>query len=133
MKGRITSSKETSTGNLSDHQVKFMREINLNPTFDRKTKPWKLVKIPKSTTRNVAWHIAVNDRKFIAVQYYAKGEGVAIYDTDEKFRAFKPTDLVKNYPSYVDLEVAIDEFYNEQYGSNEQRDTESEPSTELQA
>lgn len=102
-----------------------MREINLNPTFDRKSKPWKLVKIPKSSTRNVAWHISVNDVNFIAVQYYARGEGVAIYGTDEKFRTMKIEDMVQNLPSYVDLEAAVDIFYNKQYESNEQRNSES--------
>jgi hypothetical protein len=126
---RITTSRETPSGNLTDVHVKVMREINLNPTFDRKSKPWKLVKIPKSTTRNVAWHISVNDRKFIAVQYYARGEGVAIYGTDEKFRTMKIEDMVQNFPLYVDLEVAVDKFYNEHYGSNEQRDAESQTST----
>lgn len=126
---RITTSRETLSGNLSDVHVKAMREINLSPTFDRKSKPWKLVKIPKSSTRNVAWHISVNDKKFIAVQYYARGEGIAIYDTDEKFRTMKIEDIVQNFPLYVDLEAAVDTFYNKHYGPNKQRDDESQSTT----
>jgi hypothetical protein len=110
---RIIKVTENASGNLTDAQFKFMRELNTNPTFNRKEKPWTLVKIPKSTTRNVAWHIRVGEENFQALQMYSHGEYVKIYRADLKGKALGYTSLVKEYISYVDLEAAVDRFYEE--------------------
>jgi|LakMenE01Jun11ns_1017448.scaffolds.fasta_scaffold9917610_2 hypothetical protein len=110
---RIIKATENASGNLTDAQVKFMRELNTSPTFNRKEKPWTLVKIPKSTTRNVAWHIRVGEENFQALQMYSHGEYVKIYRADLKGKSLGYSALVKEYSSYVDLETAVDRFYEE--------------------
>ena len=110
---RIIKATENASGNLTDAQVKFMRELNTHPTFNRKEKPWTLVKIPKSTTRNVVWHIRVGEENFQALQMYSYGEYVKIYRADLKGKSLGYTSLVREYRSYVDLETAVDRFYEE--------------------
>ena len=124
---RITTTKETSTGNLSDLQVKFMREVNSSPTFNRKEKPWTLVKIPKSTTRNVAWHVRIGEENFHVVQAYSRGEYVCIYRADAKGKITGSfmENRVKEYMGYVDIEAAVDRFYDEVYKTNQTNEQES--------
>jgi hypothetical protein len=117
MISRITTTRETLTGNLTDGQIKLMREINANPSFNRKEKPWTLVKIPKSTTRNVAWHVRIGEENFQIIQVYSRGEYVYVYRADAKGKiagSFLDS-KVKEYLGYVDLEAATDRFYNEEY------------------
>ena len=110
---RIVKSSENASGNLTDSQFQFMHRLNNNPTFSKADKEWTLVKIPKSTTRNVAWHIRVNGENFLALQMYSGGESVRIYHANEKGKSLGATALAKEYISYVDLEAAVDRFYEE--------------------
>lgn len=119
---RITKVTENASGNLTDMQYKFMRELNTNPTFNRKEKAWTLVKIPKSTTRNVAWHVRIGEENFQVLQMYARGEYVKVYRADVKGKPLGYTSLVKEYPNYVDLEAAVDRFY-EEYAKQETNET----------
>jgi hypothetical protein len=122
---RIIKATENASGNLTDAQLKFMRELNTNPTFNRKEKPWTLVKIPKSTTRNVAWHIRLGNENFHALQMYSHGEFVKIYRADEKGKPMGWSHLVKEYLSYVDLEAAVDRFYEEYSKTQTNEETKS--------
>jgi hypothetical protein len=119
---RIIKATENASGNLTDMQYKFMRGLNTNPTFVRKEKPWNLVKIPKSTTRNVAWHVRIGEENFQVLQMYSRGEYVKIYRADLKGKPLGISALVKEYPNYVDLEAAVDRFY-EEYAKQETNET----------
>lgn len=110
---RIIKATENPSGNLTDAQIKFMQEFNTNPSFNRKEKPWTLVKVPKTSTRNVAWHIKINEENFYALQLYLGGERVRIYKADARGKSLGLSSLVKEYINYVDLETAVDEFHNE--------------------
>jgi len=110
---RIIKSSENASGNLTDAQIEFMHRLNNNPTFNRAEKGWTLVKIPKSSTRNVAWHIRINEENFQALQLYSRGECVRIYRADGKGKSLGLSALAKEYISYVDLEAAVDLFYAE--------------------
>lgn len=115
---RITKSSENASGNLTEAQVKFMNNLNNNPTFSKSEKEWVLVKIPKSTTRNVAWHIRINGENFLAIQLYSKGESVKVYHANEKGKSLGMQALAKEYIGYVDLEAAVDRFYQEYANAN---------------
>jgi hypothetical protein len=119
---RIIKATENSSGNLTDAQVKFMRELNTSPTFNRKEKQWTLVKIPKSTTRNVAWHVRIGEENFQILQMYSRGEYVKVYRADAKGKPLGISELVKEYANYVDLEAATDRFYEEVYANQEQNE-----------
>lgn len=121
---RIKTSQETPTGNLTDPQVKLMREINSKPTFNQKEKQWTLVKIPKTTTRNVLWHIRIEEEHFQVVQLYSRGEAVHIYKANNKGKLIGDyaASKVKEYNCYVDLEAATDRFYDELYKNKQENE-----------
>lgn len=110
---RIIKSTENSSGNLTDAQIKFMWEYNTHPVFNRKEKAWVLVRVPKSTTRNVAWHIRVDDVNYQALQMSAGGNRVKIFYADAKGKPLNLHSVMKEYVNYVDLESAVDLFYEE--------------------
>jgi hypothetical protein len=100
---------------------KEIKQINLNPEFDKTKKHWTLIKVLNSTTRNVPWFISFNGQYYIALQYYSTEKGghlVAFYKSDES-GIFPTTVTLKNLVlellSYVDIEGACDQFVIEQY------------------
>jgi hypothetical protein len=115
MEKQYITCKDVPGGILRDTQIQAVRAINLAPTFDRKTKPWKLVKVLKSDTRNVAWHIRINEEdNFLATQCFIGGEAVIFTPADPKGKVinYRP---IQTYMQYLDIETAVDKFYNERY------------------
>lgn len=112
---KIVKTSDTPSGNINTNQRLFMREINLAPTFDRKSKPWQLVKIPKSSTQNVAWHVRFGEDNFLAIQICGSGHAVSFFATDKRAKEINRSRPLKTYNTYVDLESAVDKFYKEEY------------------
>jgi hypothetical protein len=114
MEKQYITCKDVPGGILKDGHIKAVRAINIAPTFNRKEKPWQLVRIPKSTTRNVAWIVKMNEDHFLVTQYFARGEFVSFMASDPKGKptVWKP---IETYPQYLDLETAVDKFYKERY------------------
>lgn len=112
---KIVKTSDMPSGNINSTQRLFMRDINLAPTFDRKSKPWQLVKIPKSSTQNVAWHIRIGEDNFLAIQICSSGHSVSFFATDKRAKEINRSRPLKTYNTYVDLESAVDKFYTEEY------------------
>lgn len=115
---KIVRSSDMPGGNLTSLQVEFMKAANTSPTFDRKLKPWQLVKIPKTSTKNVAWHVRIGEEDFLAIQISNSGQSVSIFQTDKKGKEANWSKPLKTYNTYVDLESAIDKFYTENHEKN---------------
>lgn len=112
---KIIKASDVPGGNLTDYYVKLVREINLSPTFNRKEKPWQLVRIPKSTTRNVSWLLRFDEEYYMAIQICGPGQTVVFYTTDPKGKTVLWSNKVKEYQGYVDLESTVDLFYKNDF------------------
>ena len=125
---KIIKSSDVPNGHLTDYHVKAVREINLAPTFNRKEKAWHLSRIPKSTTRNVSWLIKCQEAFYLAIQICGPGQTVVFYTTDPKGKSILPANKVKEYPGYVDLETAVDLFYDNEIKPTLNQDANEEQS-----
>jgi hypothetical protein len=116
MTDRIISTREVPGGLLREKQIASVREINLSPTFVRKEKPWTLVKIPKSSTKNVAWHVRIDGINLLFTQVCSNSQYVSVTKCSDKAKVNSFTaDRVAEYNYLVDLETAVDKYYNEDY------------------
>lgn len=110
---RIIKSNEVPGCTLSVSQKSFMAQVNSNPKFEDK-KPWDLVKVLRTSTTAIGWHIRIDEVDYRAVQSWVRllGDAVTIYPCDKKGNV---NDYSKSnahvYPMYVDLESAVDLFY----------------------
>ncbi len=85
MMKRIIKSNEVPSGALKPDQKSYMVQVNSNPKFETK-KPWDLVKVLRTSTSAVAWHIRIDEADYRAVQSWVRllGETVTIYPCDKK-------------------------------------------------
>lgn len=114
--GRILTSRESITGNLSDFQIKRMFELNNNPEIDSKNKYWELVTVCKSNTLVARWVIKINNKLFTVIQgkIYRIGPACVIYETDDKKKgACDYTKPYRQYPGVIDMEYCCDIFAHE--------------------
>lgn len=114
--GRVFTSRETASGNLSDYQVKHMFERNNNPEIDSKNKYWELVTVCKTNTLVTRWVIKINNNLFSVIQgkIYKIGPACVIYETEDKKKG--TCDYNKPYRQYVgviDMEYCCDIFAHE--------------------
>jgi hypothetical protein len=114
---RITTTNDIPSGIMSEGLISRMREINLNPTFNKKEKPWSLVKVPKSTTKNVAWHIRINEENIMATHVPTPSSHVIFYPCSPKAVITAWGKPLASYGKYADLEAAVDKFYEENYNT----------------
>ena len=116
MMKRIIKSNEVPSGALKPDQKSYMVQVNSNPKFETK-KPWDLVKVLRTSTSAVAWHIRIDEADYRAVQSWVRllGETVTIYPCDKKGNVVdygkETRSNSSEYPMYVDLESAVDLFY----------------------
>lgn len=116
MMKRIIKSNEVPSGALKPDQKSYMVQVNSNPKFENK-KPWDLVKVLRTSTSAVAWHIRIDEADYRAVQSWVRllGETVTIYPCDKKGNVVdygkETRSNSSEYPMYVDLESAVDLFY----------------------
>jgi hypothetical protein len=125
------SEKIITINQLPDKRVthKVLQEvwnINQNPTFDRKSKPWTLVRIPKTTTRVIAWRVRINEQNFLATQGDVRGQRVIIHRSDEKGNVLSYLDVAADYVNYLDLESAVDRFYEENFSQTGKTEEDGE-------
>jgi hypothetical protein len=116
MTERIISTREVPGWILRDKQIEQVRQINLSPTFVRKEKPWILVKITKSSTKNVAWHVRIDGINLLFTQVCAASQYVSVTKCNDKAKVENfASDKIIDYLNMVDLEAAVDKYYNEDY------------------
>lgn len=131
MTDRLISTREVPGGLLREKQIESVREINLSPTFVRKEKPWTLVKIPKSSTKNVAWHVRIDGINLLFTQVCSNSQYVSVTKCNDKAKVASFTaDKVIEYSHLVDLETAVDKYYNEDYIKPQTETNEEELITE---
>ena len=122
---RIIKSNEVPGGTLSSSQKTYMAQVNANPKFEEK-KPWDLVKVLRTSTTAIAWHIRIDDTDYRAVQSWVRlmGETVTIYPCDKKGNVADYGKEMRDksfvYPMYVDLESAVDAFYEKMQSIKEE-------------
>lgn len=113
MNEKLVSTKQCESGNLTEQQKILVREINENPSFDPKTKPYKFIKKLKSNTDNHGWIFIYKGKVFIALKTWLRRlyDCVIIYPADDKgkFESSIKNEIVR-YPNIVDIEYAVDKF-----------------------
>jgi len=116
MTNRIISTRDVPGGNLRVNQLAAIRELNLAPTFARKEKPWTIAKIPKSSTKNVAWHVNMDGINLLFTYVCGPNYYVSVAKCNSKSKVENfATDNLKDYHNLVDLETAVDKYYNEEH------------------
>jgi hypothetical protein len=123
---RIITTKEAPRGRFTEELESKMREVNLSPSFNKKEKKWTLVKVPKSTTRNVAWHIRIDGTNILAVQVPSPQPQVSFYSCSDKAMVTTWGYPLAVYSAYVDLEAAVDKYYEENYTNKEANEEQSD-------
>lgn len=113
---RIIKCNEGANGHISEREKDKITAINLNPVFTEE-KPWQLIKVLKSTTKIVPWLVKINE-DYIAVtqgMIWRRGEMVMFYRSNKKGTFDILRDRITEYAMYVDLEAAVDRYYEENY------------------
>lgn len=113
---RIVKCTEGANGHISEREKDRVTAINLNPVFTEE-KPWQLIKVLKTTTKIVPWLVKMNE-DYIAVtqgMIWRRGEMVMFYRSNKKGTFDILRDRLTEYPMYVDLEAAVDRYYEENY------------------
>lgn len=125
----IKSSDWSSHSGLNGNEKKKSVAINMAPVFTEE-KPWQFVKVLKTTTGIIPWLVKIGDDYIVATQgwVYRRGEQAMFYKSNRRGTFNVSTDGIIVYLGYVDLEAAVDRFYEEHYPSQEE--TEETKNTE---
>ena len=115
-KPRIIKSNGGVNGQISENEKRRSAEINMNPVFTE-DKPWKFIKVLKTSTKIVPWLIQIGDEYIVATQgWVARKSEIAMFYRSNKRGTFNIIqDRITEYWMYVDLEAAVDKFYAEFY------------------
>ena len=116
MSKRIIFCSDGVNGDINEHEKNRATAINLNPLFNEE-KPWKLIKVLKSTTKIVPWLIQIGEDYIVCTQGMKprKAEMCVFYNSNKKGTYNILQDKIVEYWTYVDMETACDKFYNEYY------------------
>ncbi len=134
MSKRIIFCNDGVNGHISEHEKNRATAINLNPVFEGE-KPWKFIKVLKSTTKIVPWLIQIGEEYIVCTQGMIprKTEMCMFYHSNKRGTYNILQDKITEYWRYVDMETACDKFYEEFYLEKElEKQIENEQTEQTQ-
>lgn len=115
--GKIIKATDVPGGNLTDAEFDFMFNENLRPTINEDDHFWKLIKVLKTDTKSVPWHISINGEYYVAVWSNSgryTNHATFFYPSDENGKyTISLSEAVYQARNYLDMASACDEFVEE--------------------
>lgn len=113
---RIIKITDSVTGRLTEREKTQSTLINMNPVFTEE-KPWKFIKVLRTSTKIVPWLIQIGEEYIVVTQGYVqrKTEMCMFYRSNKRGTFNVSSERLAEYWMYVDMEAAVDKFYKENY------------------
>lgn len=116
MTKKIILCSDGVNGHISELEKNQATAINLNPVFEGE-KPWRLVKVLKTSTKIIPWLIQIGEEYIVCSQgsIPRKTEMCMFWRSNKRGTYSIADGRITEYWKYVDMEAACDKFYNEFY------------------